>query len=95
MTRPSACRRGYDRTWRRIRAEAIERQPYCSMCGSTANLQGDHILPISRGGLSTRANCQVLCATCNGRKAGRIARTQLTLDSALGGIWAAPRSDAA
>lgn len=66
--RPSACRRGYDRRWQRIAADAIERQPYCTNCGSTRDLTGDHIVPVSRGGLNTRANCQTLCRRCNARK---------------------------
>ncbi len=31
-------------------------------------LHGDHIVPFSRGGLTTWANLQLLCARCNLRK---------------------------
>lgn len=82
MVRPSACRRGYDRGWRRIAAEAIARQPWCSDCRSTNDLTGDHIVPVSRGGLNTRANCQVLCRTCNARKRNLMPfPRQLSLDA--------------
>lgn len=83
MTRPSACRRGYNRHWRKLRDAAIRKQPWCTACGSSDNLQGDHVIPVSRGGLTLPGNVQVLCRSCNARKAALIARTQLTLDAAL------------
>lgn len=90
MTRATACRRGYDRRWRALAAEAIARQPWCSVCGATTDLTGDHIIPVSRGGLTTRANVQVLCRSCNSIKSARVRRTQLSLDDALSGLWAPP-----
>ena len=35
-------------------------------------LQGDHILPFSRGGLTTWANLQLLCGACNLRKNAKV-----------------------
>lgn len=35
-------------------------------------LQGDHIVPYSRGGLTTWANLQLLCAACNLRKHAKV-----------------------
>lgn len=40
----------------------------CARCGSTDNLELDHIFACSLGGKSTRENCQTLCKTCNLRK---------------------------
>ena len=40
----------------------------CVRCGSTENLELDHIVPCSLGGQSTRDNAQTLCKTCNTRK---------------------------
>jgi 5-methylcytosine-specific restriction endonuclease McrA len=35
-------------------------------------LQGDHITPFSRGGLTTWANLQLLCAACNLQKQAKM-----------------------
>jgi HNH endonuclease len=40
----------------------------CQGCGSTTELQYDHVIPISLGGGSTEANLQLLCGPCNRRK---------------------------
>lgn len=40
----------------------------CKHCGSTENLEIDHIVPISKGGKSTPDNLQVLCHDCNTEK---------------------------
>jgi hypothetical protein len=40
----------------------------CAYCGSTNNLQIDHIIPICRGGKENENNMQVLCRTCNLKK---------------------------
>ncbi len=37
----------------------------CRVCGDTANLCIDHIIPKSRGGKDIEDNLQVLCSTCN------------------------------
>lgn len=75
--------RAYGHRWRRLRDAAIARQPWCTSCGSPDSLQGDHVIPVSRGGLTAPGNIQVLCGSCNARKAALIARTQLSLDAAL------------
>jgi len=39
----------------------------CVECGSTFDLQYDHILPVALGGATTVENLQILCADCNRR----------------------------
>lgn len=44
----------------------------CRYCGSTKNLEVDHIIPLARGGTSDMSNLQTLCADCNRRKWAKI-----------------------
>lgn len=41
---------------------------YCGGCFSSEYLTMDHVVPIIRGGKSTRANCVSACKECNSRK---------------------------
>lgn len=46
----------------------------CALCGATSRerpLDIDHIIPRSRGGLTTPSNLQVLCSKCNRSKGNR------------------------
>lgn len=43
----------------------------CQYCGSTKNLSIDHILPVSRGGLSTWENTTTACQSCNCKKGNK------------------------
>ncbi len=40
----------------------------CQCCGSSQNLEYDHIIPYSCGGSSDRSNIQLLCRSCNRSK---------------------------
>jgi 5-methylcytosine-specific restriction endonuclease McrA len=40
----------------------------CKQCGSTVELQFDHIIPVALRGGSTADNLQLLCGPCNRRK---------------------------
>lgn len=44
----------------------------CVYCGSTENLQLDHIIPFSKGGATTLENLQLLCQKCNLGKSNHI-----------------------
>lgn len=44
----------------------------CVYCGSTDNLQLDHIIPFSKGGATTIENLQLLCRKCNLEKSNKI-----------------------
>ena len=44
----------------------------CVDCGSTDNLEYDHIIPFSKGGANTVKNIQILCSKCNRKKSNKI-----------------------
>jgi 5-methylcytosine-specific restriction endonuclease McrA len=54
---------------REIKLAVFERDGgQCVECGSSFEIQYDHIIPVAMGGASTAENLQILCATCNQRK---------------------------
>jgi len=57
-----------------IRAKVLTRDNHrCRWCGATATdarLHVDHIVPLSRGGMTEERNLQVLCEQCNIGKGG-------------------------
>lgn len=70
--RPSAAKRGYDRTHRAVRAAVLDRSTVCHLCGHEGADQADDVLPKSRGGASTVANLRPAhgtqpCPTCGKR----------------------------
>jgi len=47
---------------------------YCALCGCklfSSDFHGDHVVPFSKGGVTTLANGQALCSKCNTRKGAR------------------------
>lgn len=71
--KPSAQARGYDGQWNKLSKRARRLQPFCSTCGSTEDLQADHLPQAwerKAAGKAIRLNdIQVLCGPCN-RAAG-------------------------
>lgn len=52
-----------------LRNRIYERDNYrCVLCGSSSELQLDHIIPFSKGGRTEEANLRTLCKSCNLRK---------------------------
>lgn len=69
----SICRVERGKVTNRIRFAVYQRDGNrCRRCGSTYNLEIDHIFPISKGGKSTFDNLQTLCHTCNVRKSNAV-----------------------
>lgn len=63
----------------RLRQEIKERDDYtCRICGLSTHdephllIEIDHIIPVSRGGLTVRDNLQALCWKCNRSKSNKV-----------------------
>lgn len=69
--RDAAIRMSYDRAAGGVRCPGCLRT--FRRPADLRRLQGDHIVPFSRGGLTTWANLQLLCPQCNLRKAAKVA----------------------
>ena len=56
---------------------------YCGRQVGAENLTMDHVIPVARGGTSTRGNCVQCCKDCNSRKGAYIPAEQI-LDRLFG-----------
>lgn len=76
--------RGYNWRWRKLSKRARKLQPFCSVCGSTDDLQADHTPEAWRRhekGLPIRLqDIDVLCGECN-RAAGAARGNHVTRPS--------------
>lgn len=71
--RGTSTARGYDATWRRLRAMVLAREPLCRECAKRDRIvdarEVDHVTPIRFGGKRLDpANLQPLCKPCHSRK---------------------------
>ena len=62
-----------------LREEILKRDNYtCQNCGLSINdepnllLEIDHIIPVSKGGMTTKSNLQTLCWKCNRSKSNKL-----------------------
>ena len=69
----SICRVERGKVTNKIRFAVYARDGYrCRKCGSTQDLEIDHIFPISKGGKSNFENLQTLCHWCNLQKSNTV-----------------------
>ncbi|MGH8227060.1 MAG: HNH endonuclease [Steroidobacteraceae bacterium] len=54
----------------------------CQHCGSTEDLQFDHVIPRSLGGSGRASNVELLCGRCNRRKAAMLCPPPASNDGA-------------
>ena len=69
---PTRCKRGRDSAsinrCRKLKAELLKTSPRCAVCGSSYELELDHILTKYAGGTDDIANLQLLCHACHLKK---------------------------
>lgn len=50
---------------RQVKAQLLEQNPYCDICGSPKSLQLHHIYLIRHGFVTKLEHCCLLCASCH------------------------------
>jgi len=56
-----------------LRQEVYESDGFaCVVCGTSENLEIDHIIPVSKGGTDDRINLQTMCAQHNRKKGNKV-----------------------
>lgn len=76
-SRESAHRRGYDKQWKKLRADILKRDGFrCQRCGEygNASFHVDHIKPFGAVDDPLRldeSNLQVLCPSCHSTKTAK------------------------
>lgn len=61
--------------WRAALAKGV-----CHYCGQKVGAEAltlDHVIPVARGGKSTRGNCVPCCRDCNAKKGARTPAEQM------------------
>jgi 5-methylcytosine-specific restriction protein A len=58
-------------TWTRIAKHHKMVHVQCAHCGTVADLETDHIVPLHRGGTNDWKNLQSLCKSCHAIKSAR------------------------
>lgn len=59
-------RPSHESLWAQLRDAVLERDDYaCIECGQIDELQVDHVIPLSEGGVEMAANLRTLCGPCN------------------------------
>ena len=61
--------------WRALVAKGVCH--YCHRNVGAANLTLDHVVPVARGGRSTRGNCVPCCRDCNAKKGAQTTAEQI------------------
>lgn len=64
--RPTSQERGYDYAFQKLRRQLLSESPSCQ-CGASAT-EVDHVVPMSKGGLTERSNLVTICRPCHARK---------------------------
>lgn len=64
--------------WRRLRLAVLERDGYtCRIRGPKCTTYADtvdHVVPVSKGGPDTEANCRAACRSCHASRTGKQGR---------------------